>query len=62
MSGKIICDKCNGNGYRMIYRDASWKERVPIDCSYCGNQGEIEITEQDVLNQIEELERLEKRQ
>jgi hypothetical protein len=28
--------------YRMIYKDASWQEKTPIDCSYCNNQGEVE--------------------
>jgi hypothetical protein len=33
---------------RMIYKDASWQEKTPIDCSYCNNQGEVEITEQEI--------------
>jgi DnaJ-class molecular chaperone len=53
MSGKIICPKCDGNGFRMIYKDASWKEKVPIDCSHCNNQGEVEITDQEINNLLE---------
>ena len=49
MSGKIVCPKCDGNGYRMIYKDASWKEKIAIDCSYCENQGEVEITEETMI-------------
>lgn len=41
VSNKIVCPKCNGNGYRMIYKDASWTEKTAIDCSYCENQGEV---------------------
>jgi len=29
MSGKMVCPKCDGNGYRLIYKDASWQEKVP---------------------------------
>ena len=47
-----------GNGYRMIYKDASWREKIPIDCSYCDSQGEVEITEEAVLNEIEKMEKL----
>jgi DnaJ-class molecular chaperone len=50
MSGKMICPSCNGNGYRMIYKDASWKEKVSIDCNHCNNQGEVEITEDEIEN------------
>jgi hypothetical protein len=48
MSGKMVCPKCGGNGYCIIYKDASWQEKTPIDCSYCNNQGEVEITEQEI--------------
>ena len=58
MSGKIVCPKCDGNGYRMIYKDASWKEKVAIDCSYCNNQGEVEITEETILGEIKAMENL----
>jgi len=58
MSGKMVCPKCMGNGYRMIYKDASWKEKIPIDCTYCDSQGEVEITEEAVLNEIEKMEKL----
>jgi hypothetical protein len=30
MSGKMVCPKCDGNGYRMIYKDASWQEKTPL--------------------------------
>ena len=58
MSGKMVCPKCMGNGYRMIYKDASWKEKISIDCTYCDSQGEVEITEEAVLNEIEKMEKL----
>lgn len=58
MSGKIVCPKCDGNGYRMIYKDASWKEKTPIDCAYCNNQGEVEITEETILGEIKAMEKL----
>lgn len=52
MSGKIICPKCMGNGYRKIYEDADCKRQIEIDCKYCNNQGEVDITE-DVLRDLE---------
>mgnify|MGYP003110862659 FL=1 len=36
-----ICPKCNGNGYRMIWKDANKKEKIDIQCSYCESEGEI---------------------
>jgi len=48
MFGKIICNRCNGNGFIMVYRDASCKEKRPMDCSECNNQGEIPITIEDL--------------
>jgi hypothetical protein len=30
-----------GNGYRKIFKDATSKLRVVIDCEACDNQGEI---------------------
>jgi len=35
----------------MIYKDASWTEKVAIDCEYCENQGEVDITE-DTLKDV----------
>ncbi len=53
MFGKIICPKCNGNGHRRIWKDTSETEKVTIDCSYCINQGEIDITK-DVMKDFEQ--------
>lgn len=44
----MICNECNGNGYIMIWRDASQKEKFAIDCNTCNNQGEIEIGPEDL--------------
>lgn len=52
MSGKIVCYKCNGNGFRKIYEDADGQRKIEIDCKFCNNQGEIDITE-DVLKDLE---------
>ena len=52
MFGKVICYKCNGNGYRSIWKDTSETEKVTIDCKYCSNQGEIDITK-DVIKDLE---------
>ena len=41
MKEKNICPKCTGNGYRTIWKDADQKEKVTIQCSYCGSEGEI---------------------
>ena len=38
---KLICPACMGNGYRKIFKDASSKLRVVIDCEACDNQGEV---------------------
>lgn len=48
MFGKIICEECKGNGYVMIWKDASQKEKFAMDCSHCNNQGEIEIGPEDL--------------
>lgn len=48
MFGKIICNDCNGNGYVMIWKDASHKEKFAMDCDTCNNQGEIEIGPEDL--------------
>jgi len=48
MFGKIICEECKGNGYVMIWKDASRKEKFAMDCDACNNQGEIEIGPEDL--------------
>ena len=48
MFGKIICNDCNGNGYRMIFKDADQKEKIAIDCNTCNNQGEIKVDVEDL--------------
>jgi len=48
MFGKIICEKCKGNGYRMIWKDTDEKEKIAIDCNACNNQGEIAICPEDL--------------
>ena len=52
MNGKIICPKCNGNGFVYAFNHDDRKKQ-PIDCSYCNNQGEIDITE-DVIKDLEQ--------
>ena len=51
MSGKIICPKCNGNGFIYLFKYDDRKKKV-IDCGYCKNQGEVDITE-DVIKDLE---------
>lgn len=48
MFGKIICNDCNGNGYRVIFKDADQKEKIAIDCNTCNNQGEIKVDVEDL--------------
>lgn len=48
MFGKIICEECKGNGYRMIWKDTDEKEKIAIDCNACNNQGEIAIGPEDL--------------
>ena len=48
MFGKIICNDCKGNGYRMIFKDADEKEKIAIDCNTCNNQGEIKVDVEDL--------------
>lgn len=50
MFGKIICHKCNGNGYRKIFEDADCQRQIEIDCKYCNNQGEVDITEEVMMD------------
>ena len=44
----MICNDCNGNGYRMIWKDADEKEKIAIDCNTCNNQGEIKVDVEDL--------------
>jgi DnaJ-class molecular chaperone len=47
--GKAICPDCNGNGYI-----GSAKEPDNVrDCLKCNNQGEFEITEEDINQMLE---------
>jgi len=48
MSGKMICPRCNGNGYRNIWKDTSETEKETIQCAHCNSEGEVEITEQEI--------------
>jgi DnaJ-class molecular chaperone len=61
MKEKITCPKCNGNGFRMIWQDASQKARIPIDCTYCNNQGEVETNpeQEEKMKDIKMLEIIE---
>ena len=52
MSGKIICPKCNGNGYVYSFNHDDRKKQ-PMDCDYCKNQGEVDITE-DVIKDLDD--------
>ena len=56
MSGKIICPKCNGNGFIYLFKHDDRKKKV-IDCSYCKNQGEVDITE-DVIKDLDDAGQL----
>ena len=51
--GKLICPKCYGNGFRRVWKDADEKVMIEIDCAFCKNQGEVDITE-DNLRAIKE--------
>ena len=53
MSGKIICPKCNGNGFVYSFNHDD-RKKMPIDCDYCKNQGEVDITE-DVIKDLEQM-------
>jgi hypothetical protein len=48
MFGKMICNDCKGNGYRMIWKDSDQKEKIAIDCNTCNNQGEIKVDVEDL--------------
>ena len=56
MSGKIICPKCNGNGFIYAFNHDDRKKH-PIDCDYCKNQGEVDITE-DVIKDLDDAGQL----
>ena len=49
MTLKIVCDRCMGNGYRRIWKDADEKEKITIQCAKCNSEGEVEITEEEIL-------------
>ena len=46
---KLICPACMGNGYRKIFKNATSKLRVVIDCEACDNQGEIKNDEKNIF-------------
>lgn len=46
MRGSIICPKCQGNGFRKIFKDESETQKIEIDCAYCNSEGEVDITEE----------------
>ena len=45
---KLICPKCYGNGFRRIWKDVDEKTMIEIDCAFCNNQGEVDITEENL--------------
>jgi len=53
MQGSIICPKCHGNGFVYSFSHDD-RKKVPIDCEYCHNQGEVEITD-DVIYDLEQI-------
>ena len=44
----MICPRCDGNGYRQIFKDADEKEKITIQCAKCKSEGEVEITEEEI--------------
>lgn len=44
--GKMICSKCNGNGYITKFKHVDFRKSEYEDCSHCNNQGEVEISEE----------------
>ena len=46
---KLTCPVSMGNGYRKIFKDATSKLRVVIDCEACDNQGEIKNDEKNIF-------------
>ena len=46
---KLVCPACMGNGYRKIFKEATSKLRVGIDCEACDNQGEIKNDEKNIF-------------
>ena len=50
---KLVCPKCYGNGFRRVWKDTDEKVMIEIDCAFCENQGEVDITE-DNLRAIQE--------
>ena len=56
MSGKIICPKCHGNGFIYSFNHDDRKKQ-PMDCDYCKNQGEVDITE-DVIHDLDDAGQL----
>ena len=45
---KLVCPKCYGNGYRRIWKDSDEKTMIEVDCVFCKNQGEVDITEENL--------------
>ena len=49
---KVICPECKGNGYiRVPYEQA--REEITARCDTCECEGEITLTEEDFIDQID---------
>jgi len=42
----MICPKCRGNGFIKTVVDAG--RTIEEDCTFCNNQGEVEINEESL--------------
>ena len=47
----MICPDCQGNGY--LKKQVDEGRTIEIDCNYCKNQGEVEIS----IDSIEQLKK-----
>jgi hypothetical protein len=60
MNGKMVCPKCMGNGYVYAF-NYDERKKEPIDCIYCNNQGELDITEKIIKELQDTKDEKEKR-
>jgi len=52
MTNTLVCPKCSGTKYYFVF-DYDNRKKTLLNCNYCNEKGEVEITE-EVIKKLEE--------
>jgi hypothetical protein len=52
MTNALVCPKCSGTKYYSVF-DYDGRKKTMLNCNYCNEKGEVEITE-EVIKNLEE--------